>query len=91
MVVELMTLEVEPDKSKRILANSTAVGERLEFLKSALKSPAPEPEPVPEISLESEPSVEIALEPSPPSFGRRIKEIAFGALIGLIFQGESKC
>jgi hypothetical protein len=81
MVVELMALEVEPDKSKRILANSTTVGERLELLKSVLSPPAPEPEPASEISQEPEPSVEIVLEPSSPSFGRRIKEIALALLL----------
>jgi len=64
MIVEVMTLEAEPDKSKRILANSTTVGERLELLKVALNPPvAPEIKSEPETL--PEPLVEIPPEPPP--------------------------
>jgi hypothetical protein len=80
MVVELMALEVEPDKSKRLSGNCS-VAERIELLKAALN-------PVPEVALEikpeperiPEPSVETVLPP-PSSFGRRIKEIALALLL----------
>lgn len=83
MVVELMALEVEPDKSKRILANSTTVGERLDLLKATLN---PAPEVVSEIKPETlpEPLVEIPLEPPLTryaSFGRWFARIVLTLLL----------
>ena len=84
MVVELTALSVEPDQSKPLFGNQTTVAARLEFLKSTLFPPPPEPEVVPDPLPEPEMLFElIEIEPEPPyvSLGSRIKKIALALLL----------